>query len=237
MQAGQINSFGNNQPLIINNFMQGPSLVRGFAPAGIGPRDISNPFDIQSAALGGTTYYGGSAEVDFPIFGLPREIGLKGAVFADAGNLIGYSGPTNFSNFLGYTYCPTPGSLAAAFPITQSSCANVYDPNLIRTSVGVSLIWASPMGPIRFDFALPDYEGQVRPDAVLQLLRRHDVLKSTSRLRHQTGAPGLARPSSLLTEPRNWPEYAFSRRVQRLRWLKSQAGAARRSRRAPTPAA
>ena len=46
--------------------MQGPSLVRGFAPAGIGPRDISNPFDIQSAALGGTTYYGGSAEVDFP---------------------------------------------------------------------------------------------------------------------------------------------------------------------------
>jgi outer membrane protein insertion porin family len=160
LQAGQINSFGNNQPLIINNFMQGPSLVRGFAPAGIGPRDISNPFDIQSAALGGTTYYGGSAEVDFPIFGLPREIGLKGAVFADAGNLIGYSGPTNFSNFLGYTYCPTPGSLAAAFPITQSSCANVYDPNLIRTSVGVSLIWASPMGPIRFDFALPITKGK-----------------------------------------------------------------------------
>jgi outer membrane protein insertion porin family len=159
-QAGQINSFGNNQPLIINNFMQGPSLVRGFAPAGIGPRDISNPFDIQSAALGGTTYYGASAEVDFPIFGLPREIGLKGAVFADAGNLIGYSGPTNFSNFLGYTYCPAPGTLAAALPITQSSCANVYDPNLIRTSVGVSLIWASPMGPIRFDFALPITKGK-----------------------------------------------------------------------------
>ena len=103
---------------------------------------------------------GGSAEVEFPIFGLPREIGLKGAVFADAGNLIGYSGPTNFSNFLGYTYCPTPGTLAAAFPITQSSCANVYDPNLIRTSVGVSLIWASPMGPIRFDFALPITKGK-----------------------------------------------------------------------------
>ncbi len=33
LQAGQINSFGNNQPLIINNFMQGPSLVRGFAPS------------------------------------------------------------------------------------------------------------------------------------------------------------------------------------------------------------
>jgi len=129
----------------------GPTLVRGFAPGGIGPRDISNPYDIQSASLGGTSYYGASAEVDFPIFGLPREIGLKGGVFFDAGNLIGYSGPTNFSSFLGYTYCPVPGTL----PITQLSCANVWDPNRIRSAVGASLIWNSPMGPIRFDFAYP----------------------------------------------------------------------------------
>ena len=88
--------------------------MRGFAPGGIGPRDISDPFNIQASALGGTTYYGASAEVDFPIFGLPKEIGLKGAVFADAGNLIGYSGPTNFSNFLGYTYCPPPDSIGAS---------------------------------------------------------------------------------------------------------------------------
>jgi outer membrane protein insertion porin family len=160
LQGGQINSFGSNQALIINNFMEGPSLVRGFAPSGIGPRDISDPYNIQASALGGTSYYGASAEVDFPIFGLPREVGLKGAVFADAGNLIGYSGPTNFSNFLGYTYCPPPGSFASAFPTTQLSCANVYDPNLIRTSAGVSLIWASPMGPIRFDLAFPITRGK-----------------------------------------------------------------------------
>ena len=90
LQAGQINSFGSKDALIINNFMEGPSLVRGFAPGGIGPRDISDPFNIQASALGGTTYYGASAEVDFPIFGLPKEVGLKGALFADAGNLIGY---------------------------------------------------------------------------------------------------------------------------------------------------
>ena len=140
--------------------MQGPSLVRGFAPGGIGPRDISNPFNIQASALGGTSYYGASAEVDFPIFGLPKEIGLKGAVFADAGNLIGYSGPTNFSNFLGYTYCPPPGSLGRVLPITQLSCADVWDPNQIRASVGASLIWASPMGPLRFDFAIPVAKGK-----------------------------------------------------------------------------
>ena len=156
LQGGQINGYGS-QPLdIINNFNMGPSLVRGFAPGGIGPRDISSTDNIQGSSLGGTSYYGASAEVDFPIFGLPKEIGLRGAVFADAGNLIGYSGQTNFSNFLGYTYCPTPGTLL----ITQPSCATVWDPNLIRTAAGVSLIWASPMGPIRFDFALPITKGR-----------------------------------------------------------------------------
>ena len=73
----------------------GPSLVRGFAPNGIGPRDISS-LDSRANAVGGTTYFGGTLEVQFPIFGLPRELGLKGAVFADAGTLFGYEGPTTF---------------------------------------------------------------------------------------------------------------------------------------------
>jgi outer membrane protein insertion porin family len=31
-----------------------------------------------------------------------------------------------------------------------------YDPgNVVRTSVGVGLIWASPFGPLRFDYAIP----------------------------------------------------------------------------------
>ena len=160
LQGGQINSFGSRQALIINNFMEGPSLVRGFAPGGIGPRDVSDPFNIQAAALGGTSYYGASAEVDFPIFGLPKEVGLKGAVFVDAGNLIGYSGPTDFSSFLGFVNCPPPGSFGRAFPTTQLSCAQVNDPNLIRVSAGASLIWDSPMGPIRFDLAVPLRKGQ-----------------------------------------------------------------------------
>ncbi len=151
LQGGQINGFGSQSLDIINNFDLGPSLVRGFAPGGIGPRDISSTENVQGSSIGGTTYYGASAEVDFPIFGLPREIGLRGAVFADAGNLIGYSGQTNFSSFLHYTYCPGQNVLL----ITQPSCATVWDPNQIRASVGASLLWASPMGPIRFDFAVP----------------------------------------------------------------------------------
>ena len=156
LQGGQINGFGS-QPLdLINNFMMGPTLVRGFAPGGIGPRDIASGLDnIQGAAIGGTSYYGASAEVDFPIFGLPKEIGLQGALFADAGNLIGYGGQTNFSNFLGYTYCPGQN----VFLITQPSCANVWDPNVIR-SFGrreLDLGVAHGSDPVRF--RPPAFEG------------------------------------------------------------------------------
>ena len=34
------------------------------------------------------------------------------------------------------------------------------DSNLVRTSVGVGLIWASPFGPLRFDYAVPLTKGQ-----------------------------------------------------------------------------
>ena len=82
--------------------------MRGFAPGGIGPRDISDPNNIAANSLGGTTYFGGTAEVQFPIFGLPREIGLKGALFVDAGTLTGFRA-TDFSSLLGYTYCASNG--------------------------------------------------------------------------------------------------------------------------------
>ena len=47
LQAGQINSFGSRQALIINNFVQGPSLVRGFAPGGIGPARHFRPVQYR----------------------------------------------------------------------------------------------------------------------------------------------------------------------------------------------
>jgi outer membrane protein insertion porin family len=31
--------------------------------------------------------------------------------------------------------------------------------NVIRSSVGVGLIWASPFGPLRFDYAIPLTKG------------------------------------------------------------------------------
>lgn len=138
VQGGYL--FGNDLR-ITDQFFMGPSLVRGFAPSGIGPRDASDP---TNNALGGTTYFGGTAEVQFPIFGLPRELGMRGAVFADAGTLFGYKGKTNFAGI-----SPTP--VAAGYPTSIT----VIDSSEIRSAVGASLLWQSPLGPIRFDYAYP----------------------------------------------------------------------------------
>lgn len=158
-QGGYIASYGNDKLRLMDNFNLGPGLVRGFAPSGIGPRDISNPLDTKSNPLGGTTYFGASVEVQFPIWGLPREIGLKGAVFADAGTLFGYKGSTNFSSYLNLP-AGTPCYASNTAPnYTQGNCIVLNDDRKIRTSVGASLIWTSPLGPIRFDWAIPLTKG------------------------------------------------------------------------------
>ncbi|WP_262030954.1 outer membrane protein assembly factor BamA [Microvirga sp. Mcv34] len=170
IQGGHIMGFdsgsdgGDNGDLrIVDHFFMGPSLVRGFAPNGIGPRDISS-LDSRANAVGGTTYFGGSLEMQFPIWGLPRELGLKGAVFADAGTLFGYEGPTRFG--------PTGGSIldpadaCVQDPNVPQNCINVLDSKVIRSSIGASILWSSPLGPIRFDYAyaLTKEEGRLLPD-------------------------------------------------------------------------
>ena len=95
VQGGMINKVGNTELRMLDQFQMGPNLVRGFAPNGIGPRDI-NPFGTMDA-LGGTKYWGASAELQMPFWFLPKEVGLKGAVYADAGGLYDYKGPTTWA--------------------------------------------------------------------------------------------------------------------------------------------
>src|SRR3984893_2197148 len=147
-----IGSNGGNGLRILDQFFKGPELVRGFQPSGIGPRDLGSTFQD---ALGGAMYWGATAEVQFPLSFLPKELGIKAGIFADAGSLWGYKGGTNF-NGVGNPYgsvlpqvpCPT----GTTGPKENVSVC-VADSNSVRTSTGVSLIWTSPFGPIRFDFA------------------------------------------------------------------------------------
>ena len=52
LQGGMLNKIGSQELRMLDHFQMGPNLVRGFAPNGIGPRDI-NPYGTMDA-IGGT---------------------------------------------------------------------------------------------------------------------------------------------------------------------------------------
>lgn len=136
LQAGHVTGWGGRDLRILDHFFLGPTLVRGFAQQGMGPRDLTPGTNLD--AIGGTLYWGASVEMQFPIFGLPKDLGMRAAVFADAGSLWDYQGLN-------------AAQLAVLFPgqaITPSD-----NGMKIRASVGAGLIWDSPFGPIRIDYA------------------------------------------------------------------------------------
>jgi outer membrane protein insertion porin family len=137
LQAGNMFAWGNQKLDVFDQFFKGQELVRGFAPMGIGPRDT------RTAAfnpIGATTYVGASLELQFPLLGVPRELGLRGAVFADAGTAFGYGARHGFD-------------LNGDHVIGPLEKINVADPLTIRSSVGLSILWNSPLGPLRFNYA------------------------------------------------------------------------------------
>jgi outer membrane protein insertion porin family len=133
-QSGIVVPWGGRPVPLSSSFFGGPQLVRGFAPNGLGPRDLTPGTTMDN--VGGTRFAAVSAELQSPFPSLPPEVGMKAAVFADAGTLWGYGGPTTFTAFPGQT-------------------AQVADSRRIRSSVGAGLIWDSPFGPLRVDYAVP----------------------------------------------------------------------------------
>jgi outer membrane protein insertion porin family len=135
VQGGHLAGWGDKDLRMLDHFIMGPNLVRGFSPAGLGPRDLTP--GTTNDALGGTLYWGASVEAQTPLYFLPKDIGIKLAVFADAGSVWDYQGPTSW-NVTGETLQ-----------------VGLNSPSLIRSSVGVGLLWDSPLGPLRFDLAYP----------------------------------------------------------------------------------
>ncbi len=127
VQGGHIMGLGGDDVRLIDAFFKGGETIRGFESSGIGPRDR-----LTRDALGAKIFVAGTAEVQFPLPGIPPEIGLKGAVFADAGTAF----DTDFDS-----------ARYRALGIF------VNDSTSIRSSVGGSILWASPLGPLRADFA------------------------------------------------------------------------------------
>jgi outer membrane protein insertion porin family len=156
LQGGFITGWGGKDLRMLDHFQMGPGLVRGFAPAGIGPRDLTQfPWTgLQGDALGGTMYWGTALEFQTPLYFLPKDAGIKFAVYADAGSLWNYTGPTTFpttGEVISGNFCPswTPAAVPNAVPCPIDNGMH------IRSSVGAGLIWDSPFGPLRFDYSWP----------------------------------------------------------------------------------
>ena len=114
-------SEGNNR--VVDRFILGPNIIRGFEPGGIGPRDVSG---TANDPLGGNLYVAARFEAEFPL-GLPEEYGISGGVFYDVGNLWNLDDV----NYNGGTVVGEGGSF--------------------RHVVGVSLYWDTPVGPLQFN--------------------------------------------------------------------------------------
>ncbi len=101
--------------------------IRGFEANGLGPRDLNVS---NEDALGGNYFFVARLEAEFPL-GLPEEYGISGGVFYDIGSVWGLDdvggGPDG-------TY-------------------TVDDELHWRSSVGVSIFWDTPIGPLRFNFS------------------------------------------------------------------------------------
>ena len=132
--AGHIEPYGNNGLRVFDQFQSSDKMIRGFAYNGIGPVDTNgSALKRDWYHLGGKTYFNASAEAQFPMPALPPSLGVKGAIFADAATLFGVD---------------------PAIPTSGAANTASFDMNW-RASVGVGIIWASPFGPIRFDYAVP----------------------------------------------------------------------------------
>lgn len=123
-EAGALN-WRSGQNRVVDRFMLNQNFIRGFEPGGIGPRDTSNGADDP---LGGNMYAVARFDAEFPL-GLPEEYGITGGAFFDIGNLWDLSDV----NTSGGTILGESGSA--------------------RQVIGVSILWDTPLGPLRFNFS------------------------------------------------------------------------------------
>lgn len=130
--GGHIEGWGGDDIRLTDLYYRGGETIRGFDRGGFGPRDL-----LTNDAIGGTTYWASTAEIRFPLPFIPDDLGLSGAVFADAGSLFNANDLAKSLN---------------GKPVADNGIV-LADDSSIRSSVGASIMWNSPVGPIRMDFA------------------------------------------------------------------------------------
>jgi outer membrane protein insertion porin family len=122
-EGGALTSLGDYQSRVTERFF-GNGKIRGFENNGIGPRDLGAD---DEDALGGNFFAVARFEADFPL-GLPEEYGITGGAFLDVGSVWSLDNTAGVGGPVDDSFIP-------------------------RASVGVTLFWTTPIGPLRFNFS------------------------------------------------------------------------------------
>lgn len=131
LETGALHWMGNNSSRSLDRYVLSPAIMRGFEPGGIGPRDVSARADggTYNDFLGGNVFAVARFDAEFPL-GLPEELGLRGALFYDVGNLWGLN------------------------DVDTSGSTNIVGRDgSFRHVVGFSILWTTGLGPLRFNFS------------------------------------------------------------------------------------
>lgn len=127
VRGGQVAGIGKDLAFA-DHFRSVGDLVRGFENGGIGPRDASSGY-----LLGGQYYAAATAEVIYPIPVLTDGLGVRGSIFADIGTVWG----------------------ANARTVSSSGASALNDNASLRASLGTGVVWDSPFGLLKANFAVP----------------------------------------------------------------------------------
>jgi outer membrane protein insertion porin family len=142
--AGHIEGFNGKDVPLQDRFFKGADTFRGFAKSGLGPKQIGN--DGVYDSIGASTYAIATAEVTFPLWGIPETWGLEGAVFTDVGTVFG----TNEQSI-----AASVGNCVGNAAVPYNGPCTVSDSSALRAAIGAGLVWQSPFGPLRIDAAYP----------------------------------------------------------------------------------
>ncbi|MEO0693091.1 MAG: outer membrane protein assembly factor BamA, partial [Pseudomonadota bacterium] len=127
-EGGTITTLNDENSRLTDRFFLTSRQLRGFEFRGTGPRDLDA---VNEDALGGNNFVSAKFEVDFPI-GFAEDLGISGGVFLDMASVWGLDN--------------TDGA---------GGPDSVDDDFSLRSSIGFSIFWDTPIGPLTFNFSQP----------------------------------------------------------------------------------
>jgi outer membrane protein insertion porin family len=138
-RANYLTGYGGSFVPFEERLFDGGDTFRGFALAGVGPRDLVAP--NNTGALGGTVDAIGTVQIRFPSL-VPESYGINMGFFSDFGTL------GRLDNL-------TPATRVCTGAQYSGIGTCVRDNLAFRASAGISVQWKSPFGPVQIDLGLP----------------------------------------------------------------------------------